>query len=139
MGSENTSLEAVVVAAVGLVVGVAYFFGAMLALLSNGGNGTLLLAGSVPVTTVVGTILMVAAGLVGTGYRSGRYVALLAFCAVAAFGRPSLASPEPIPVIQTAFALVAVLYLLARNPVPQGDRSNVDESTSATRVGSTIR
>lgn len=139
MGSENASFEAVVLAAVGLVFGVAYFLGAMLALVANGTNGVLLLADSVPVTAAVGLLLSLYAGLVGSGYRTGRYVGIVAFLAVAVLGRPSLAPPEPFPVVQTGFALLVALFMIARNPVPERDRSNVDESTSATKVGSTIR
>lgn len=139
MGSENVSFEAVAIAAVGVVLGVAHLLGAMLALLGEGANGVLLLAGSVPVTTTVSVLLLLMAGFFGTGSRYGRFVGIVAFGAVAVLGRPSLSAPEPFPVAQSGLALVIVLYLVFRNPVPAPERSNVDESTSATKVGSTIR
>lgn len=139
MGSESTQFEAVVIGAVGVVLGVAYLFGAMLALLSTGGVGVLILSGSVPVTASVGVLLMLVAGLIGTGHGYGRYLGMLSFGAVVVFGRPSFASPEPLAVTQVAVASLMALYLVFRNPVPKTERSNVDESTSASKVGSTIR
>ncbi|SFS07548.1 hypothetical protein SAMN05216559_3242 [Halomicrobium zhouii] len=139
MGSENVSFEAAVIAAVGVVLGVAHLFGAMLALLSQGVNSVLLLANSVPVTTTTAIALMLTAGFLGTGSRQGRYVGMVAFGAVAVFGRPSLVAPEPFPVAHAGLALLVVLYLALRNPITEPERSNVDESTSATRLGSTIR
>lgn len=139
MGSETTTFDAMVIAAVGGVLGVAYLLGAMIGLLSNGGDGVLLLANSVPVTTGAGVLLALTAGFLATGHRYSRYVGILVFGAVVAFVRPSFASPEPLSVAQAGLALVVTLYLVLRNPVPASDRSNVDESTSATRIGSTIR
>jgi len=139
MGSENVSFEAAVIAAVGVVLGVAHLLGAMLALLSQGVNGTLLLADSVAVTTTVAIGLLLTAGFLGTGHRQGRYVGILAFGAVAVLGRPSLVAPEAFPVAHAALALVVTLSLALRNPVPASERSNVDESTSAAKIGSTLR
>lgn len=139
MGSKRMSFDAGVVTAVGVVLGVAYLLGAMFALLSGGGNSVLLLANSVPVTTTTGVFLLLMAGLLGTGHRNGRYVGILAFGAVVAFGRPTMAAPEPFAVLQAGLGVAFAVYLLLRNPVPARDRSNVDESTSATKVGSTIR
>lgn len=133
------SFEAVVIAAVGVVFGVAHLLGAMLALLSEGGNGVLLLADSAAITTTIGVLLLLMAGLFGTGHRHGRYVGIVAFGAVAIFGRPVLSALEPFPVAEAGLALLLALYLVFRNPVPLPERTNVDESTSATKVGSTIR
>lgn len=139
MGSGRVRFDGAVVATGGAVLGVAYLLGAMLALLADGGGAGLLLGGSTPITAGAGVALTVAAGLLATGHRRGRVVGMVAFGAVALFGRPSLASPDPVLVVQSAVAASFVLYLLVRNPVPTSDRSNVDESTSATRVGSTLR
>ena len=131
--------DAVVVAAAGGVFGVAYLLGAAIGLLSDGGNGVLLLGGSVPLTASVGVLLATAAGLLATGHRYGRYIGVVTYAAVAVFGRPSLASPEPFPAAQAGLALLFACYLTVRDPIPNADRSHVDESTSATRLGSTIR
>lgn len=139
MGSESTTFDAVIIAGIGGMFGVTYLFGAMLALLSNSGEGMLLLAGSVTVTATVGLLLTLTAGLLGTGHGYGRYVGILSFGAVVLFGRPSLSSPEAFPVAQAGIALLVTVFLVFRNPVPTTDRSNIDESTSASRVGSTIR
>lgn len=120
-------------------MGVACLLRAMLALLSGRSNGLSLLANSVPVTATIGIPLMLTSGFLGTGHRRGRYVGMLAFGAVAIFGRPTLATPEPFPFARAGLALVVALSLVLKNPVPAPERSNVDESTSATKVGSTIR
>lgn len=139
MGSTNVSFEAAVVAAVGVTLGIAHLVGAMLAMLSDGGTSVLLLGESIPGTTVVGTLLLLVAGFLGTGHRYGRYLGVVAFGGAAVLGRPSLAAPEAFPVAQSGLALAVALYLTVRDPVPVAERSNVDESTSASKVGSTIR
>lgn len=139
MGSENVAFDAVVIAAVGVVLGVAYLLGAMLALLGNGGESVLLLTASVPVTATVSVLLLLTGGFLGTGHRYGRWIGMMAFGAVVVFGRPTLSSPDSFAIAQGALALLLVLYLVVRNPVPRTERSSIDESTSATRVGSTIR
>lgn len=139
MGSENTGFEAVVIAALGVILGVAYLLGGMLALLSDGGNDVLLLADSISATVTIGILLMLTAGFLGTKHSHSRYLGVIAFGAVAVFGRPAVATPEAFPVVQAGLAFLVALYMAFRNPVPATERSNVDESTSATKVGSTIR
>lgn len=139
MGSQEASFEAVVIAAVGVLMGIAYLLGAMLWMMADGGNSVLVLANSVPVSTVIGILLLLTAGFLGSGHRQGRYVGMIAYGAVAIFGRPTLGSPEPFLVVQAGFSLLIVLYLVFRNPVPRSERSSVDESDSASKVGSTIR
>lgn len=139
MGSETTSFDAGMIAAVGSILGVAYLFGAMLSGISNGESEFMLLAGSVPVTAIVGVMLSLMAGLLATGHRLGRLIGTTAFGAILVFGFPNLASPDPIQVSVSVVALLLTLYMIFRNPVPKPERSNVDESTSASRVGSTLR
>lgn len=139
MGSGSSGFGAVVVATAGMILGVGYLLGAMLTLLSNGGNGVLLLANSVPVTSVTALLLLLTGGYLGTGHRSGRFFGVVAFGAVAIFGRPSLSSPDAFTVVLASFSLLVALYLLFRNPFSVTERSEVDESESATRLGSTLR
>lgn len=140
MGSANTSFTAGVIAAVASILGVAYLFGAMLSLISNGSEQFMLLAGGIPVTTTVGIILALAAGLLATGHGSGRIIGTTGFGAVVIFGRPeSLTSPDPLAATAVTISVLLGLYMLFRNPVKKPERSEVDESTSASRVGSTLR
>lgn len=139
MDAKNTRFDAVVIAAVGIVLGTTYLLRAMLALLSTGGEGPLLLANSVAVTIVAGVLLSLAAGLLVTGQSYGRYLGAVAFGAVAVFGRPSMTTPHLLEVAQAGLALIAAAYLVLLNPVPERERSSIDESTSAAKVGSTIR
>lgn len=139
MGSENVSFEAVGIATVGVVVGIAYLLGAMLSLLSDGGSNVLVLADSVAVTTTAGVLSLLTAGFLGTGHRYGRYLGVLTYASVAIAAAPSLASPTAPATAQAALASLVTLYLTVRNPVPVRERSNIDESTSASKLGSTIR
>lgn len=139
MGSENLQFDALVIASVGGVLGVAYLLGAMLSLLSSGGTNVLLLAGSVPFTAAVGVLLSLSAGLLSTGHRFGRYLGILTFGAIGAVTFPSLSSPGPFVAGQAGLSFLLALYMVVRNPVPKTEKSKIDESTSATRVGSTIR
>lgn len=139
MGDQSTSFDAGVIAALAIVLGVAYVIGGALALLSDGRSNVLLLLGSVPVTMTIGVLLALSAGLLATGERYGRYLGVMAFGAVVLFGRPSLSGPEALDVIQASASLLAALYMTLRDPIPKPERSHVDESESATKVGSTIR
>lgn len=139
MGETVKAFDAVLLAGIAAVMGTGLVVGAMLALLSGGETMTLVLANSIPVGTIVGVVLLLTAGAFGTEQRWARYLGILAFLAVVIFGFPSLSAPTVLPVIQTVLSALSTLYLLFRNPVSKPDRSGVDESTSASKVGSTIR
>ncbi len=139
MGLDDTGFEAVVMAALTGVLGGAYVVGASVAIMADSADSALLLGGSIGVTTVVGVLLLTTAGVLLAGQRWARYLAVLTFVPVVAFGYPRPGAVEAIPVFQTAVAVLSVLYLTFRNPVGGGDRSNVDDSDSAAKVGSTLR
>ncbi|WP_226010155.1 hypothetical protein [Halomicrobium salinisoli] len=139
MGMDDTGFDAVVMAALAGVLGGTYVVGASVAMMADSTESALLLGGSVGVTTVVGVLLLTTAGTLLAGQRWARYLAVLAFVPVVAFGYPRPGAVEAIPVFQTVVAVLSVLYLTFRNPVRGGDRSNVDDSESAAKVGSTIR
>lgn len=138
MGTENTSFDAGVIAAVASILGVAYLFGAMLTYLDPSLEFMLLL--NVPVTATVGVLLALAAGLLATGHHIGRIIGTTGFGAVVIFGGLSLAeSMEPLLATSAGISLILAVYMLLRNPVKSSGRSTIDESTSASRVGSTLR
>jgi hypothetical protein len=139
MGETVKRFDAVLFAGVASVLGTVYLLGAMLEMLSEGNATTLLLADSVPAATVFGTLLLLTAGALATDQRWARYLGILAFAGIALFGFPSLSSPSLLPAVQTAIGGLLTLYLVFRNPVHTPERSQVDESTSASKVGSTIR
>lgn len=139
MGETVKTFDAVVLAGLAAVLGIGLVVGAMLALLSGGKTMSLVLANSIPVGTIVGVLLLLTAGAFGTEQRWARYLGLVAFLAVVIFGFPSLSEPSVFPIAQAVVSALATVYLLFRNPVSRPDRSAVDESRSATKVGSTIR
>lgn len=139
MGETVKSFEALVFAGVAAVLGTGFVVGAMLALLSDGATTALVLGNSVPVGTVVGVMLLLTTGALGTGQRWGRFVGVLSFGPVVAVGIPAVTSAAVLPVVYTGLAALATVYLLFRNPVANSEQTPVDESTSASKVGSTIR
>lgn len=139
MGVDDTTFGAIVVAGMTMLLGTKLLVGGMIDMLSLSNGSVGLLVGSVAVTVVVGLGLILATGGLITTLFWSRPLAILALAVLAVLGRPSLGAPEPVAVGQTAFALVTLLYLLFVNPLKRPERSNVDESESASRVGSTIR
>jgi hypothetical protein len=140
MGETAKAFDAVLLAGVSSVLGAGFILSAMLALLSDSASSTaMVLADSVPVGTVVGVLLLLTAGALGTEQRWARYVGVLSFGAVVVFGTPVFTPVTPLSIFYTVVSLLAAVYLLFRNPISKTDRSQVDESTSATKVGSTIR
>jgi len=139
MGGTVKAFDALVLAGVAVMLGTVFVVGAMIGLLSDGETMTLVLANSVAGSTIVGVLLLLTAGALGTGQRWARYLGLLSFLVVVPLGFPSLSDPAVFAVIQTVTAALSTLYLLWRNPVTTSERSAVDESTSASKVGSTIR
>jgi lysylphosphatidylglycerol synthetase-like protein (DUF2156 family) len=139
MGEEEAAFGALVVAGVTMLIGTKLLVGSMIELISvNGGTGQLLL-GSVPGTTTVAICLLMVTGSLLSRLWWSRSLALVTLAVVAVLGRPVLADPEPIALGQTVIAVVTITYLLVANPVKKQERSNIDESSSASRVGSTIR
>lgn len=139
MGETEQSFEALVLAGVAAVLGTGFVVGAMLALLSDGETTTLVLADSISVGTTVGVLLLLTAGALGTSQRWARFLGILSFGAVLVFGFPAVMELTVVPVAQTTIGGLATVSLLVRNPVRRTTRSEVDESESATKVGSTIR
>lgn len=139
MGETVKAFDALVLAGVAAVLGTVFLVGAMIGLLSGGDSTTLVLGDAVAASTVVGVLLLLTAGALGTDQRWARYLGILSFLVVVPLGFPSTTDPAVLPVVHTTVAGLATLYLLWRNPVTTGERSAVDESTSATKVGSTIR
>lgn len=139
MGEEETTFGAVVAAGVAMLIGTKLVVGAMIAMLSVNGGTVQLLLDSVPATAVLGTVLLITTGALAARLWWSRGLAIVALAAVAVVGRPAMGDPDPIAIAQTAMAVVTILYLVVANPIAKQDRSDIDESTSASRWGSTIR
>jgi len=139
MGEEETPFGAIVAAGVAMLIGTKLLVGSMIQLLSIDGNNVALLLDSVPATTVLGTVLLVTTGALVARLWWSRWLAIATLTVVVILGRPAMSDPEPIAVAQTALAVAVVLYFVVANPVATQDRSDIDESASASRLGSTIR
>lgn len=139
MGEEGKSFGALVVASVALIMASKYLVTAMVVQLSPGPLDIPLLLDSTIVTAVVGVALVGVAGAFVAAVTFARAVAILTFAAVAILGKVWVGPVEPIVIGETAIAALGVLYLLVHDPIRREERTEVDESTSATRIGSTLR
>lgn len=137
MVGDNSTFDALILSALAITLAAKYLVGAVMSILSGPAPSPLLLK-AVSITVVVGFLLALAAGGLVAGHGWSRWVAILGFVGVVALGHPTVSSPEPMLIVESAVTLIAVLYLLARNPVGADERS-VDEETSASRIGSTLR
>lgn len=139
MGEEGKSFGAIVVASVALIMASKYLVTAMIVGMSARPLDVPLLLDSTVVTAVTGVALVVVAGAFVTTVAFARAFAILTFAIVGVLGQVWVTPVEPIVVGETAVAALAVLFLLLYDPIVREERAEVDESTSATRIGSTIR
>lgn len=139
MGEEGKSFGAIVVASVALIMASKYLVTAMIVQMSATPLDIPMLVDSTIVTGVAGVALAILAGAFVSAFTFARSFAILTFAAVAVLGQPWVAPVEPIVIGETMVAALAVLYLLLYDPITREQRTEVDESTSATRVGSTLR
>jgi len=139
MGEAGKSFGAIVIASVAIILASKYLVTAMIVQMASAPLAIPLLLDSPVVTAVVGIALAgVAGGMVGA-FAFARLVAILTFTAVAVLGQPWITPVEPVVIGETVVAAITVLYLLLYNPIHHDERAEVDESTSASRIGSTIR
>lgn len=139
MGEEGKSFGAIVVASLAIIIGSKYLVTAMVVQMSRADLGIPMLLDSTLVTGLAGGALVLVAGGFISAVFLARPAGLLTFAAVALLNKPWVGAVEPIVIGEVAMAVVAVLYLALYNPINRTERTEVDESTSATRIGSTIR
>lgn len=139
MGEEGKSFGAIVVASIAVIMGSKYLVLAMVVGMSATPLDVPLLLDSTLVTGVVGAVLVLLSGGFVSGIAFTRPVAILAFAAAVVLAKPWVAPVEPLVIGESMVAATTVLYLLLENPIHRAERTDVDESTSATRIGSTIR
>ena len=139
MGEEGKSFGAIVIASVAMILGSKYLVTAMIVQMSPSQLDIPMLLDSTIVTAVAGTVLVMIAGGFVSAFTFTRAFSILSFAAIAIASKPWVTPVEPIVIGETMVAALAVLYLLLYDPIHKSGRTEVDESTSATRIGSTIR
>lgn len=148
MGDTNVRFGAVVVASLAGIVGTKYLVGATLALLSNWRRpatipevsaGPLVVGESFVVTVVCGILLLVVTGGLLTGLSATRPLGIATFLLVVGVSIPSILALEPFVTVESVGLLWATVYLLRHRPTVTESDATVDESTSASRFGSTLR
>lgn len=139
MGEEGKSFGAIVVASVAMIMGSKYLVTAMVVAMSARPLDIPLLLDSTLVTTAAGVVLVMLTGAFVSGFGFARSFAIVTFAAVILASKPWVAPVEPLVIGECVVAACTVLYLLLYDPITRTERTEVDESTSATRIGSTIR
>lgn len=139
MANRTPKFGALVIASLAGVVGVKYLVGGSLALIDDSLVSSIMVSDTIALSLGVGLGLCVLAGALFEGVRWARPAGIVTFLAVAGLSIPALLSMDPIIVAETVAMGVSVLYLLVRNPIEVEAATDVDDSDSATRVGSTLR
>ena len=139
MADTSPKFGALVVASLAGVVGTKYLLGGALALIDETVNSSMLVADSTVLTIGCGVVLAVAAGGFIEGAVWARTSTLLAFLLVAGLSVPAVLAFDPIITAETVGVGLSIVYLLRRNPIDRADEATVDETDSASRVGSTLR
>jgi hypothetical protein len=139
MTSKTPKFGAWVVASLAGIVGIKYVMGGALALIENSVVSSITVSDTIALSLGCGVLLCVVAGAFVECLNWARPVGLVTFLLVAGLSVPALLAMDPIIVAETVGMGLSVLYLLVRSPFETKATTKVDESDSATRVGSTLR
>lgn len=139
MTNTSPKFGALVVGSLAGVVGIKYLIGGMLALINDTMVSSVTVADSAVFSLTIGLWLCLLAGAFVNGATWARPVALLTFVAVGAVSFPALRTIDPVIVTETVGMATAGLYLLVRDPIERVESASVDDSESASRIGSTLR
>ena len=139
MADTSPKFGALVVASLAGVVGTKYLLGGALALIDETVNSSMLVADSIGLTICCGILLAVVTGGFIDGATWARLATILTFLIVAGLSVPAVLAFDPIIIVETVGMGLSLLYLLVRNPITRAEETTVDETDSASRVGSTLR
>ena len=139
MASTKPKFGALVIASISGVVGGKYLIGGALALMIDSVVSSVLVADMIPLTVACGVVLCVAAGAFADGSSWARPITVITYALVIGLSVPALRAMDPVIVIETVGMSLSVLYLVVRNPIERVDTTEVDDTDSATRFGSTLR
>lgn len=137
MQIDDIGFLATAVAAGAILLGLGWQIVGWTQLLCPGTAWLPLLGNSSVATIGVGMLLSVTAILMTYGY--GRAMGVVSFAALGVTSLPGVIAVDSLFVGQAAVAFVLALYLF-RNPIRTQEHSSpVDETKSATRIGTTLR
>jgi len=139
MTSTKPKFGALVIASISGVVGAKYLIGGALALMIDSVVSSVLVAGTVSLTIGCGVMLCVVAGAFADGSTWARPMTIVAYALVIGLSIPAMRAMDPVIITETMGMGLSFLYLVVRNPIERMEATNVDDSDSATRYGSTLR
>lgn len=139
MANTSPKFGALVVASLAGVVGSKYLIGGLVALIDDAVVSSATVADNVAFSLAVGLWLCLLAGAFVNAAPWARLVAIPTFVAIGIVSIPALRAVDPVIVTETVGMSVTGLYLLVRNPIERVEATTVDDSESASRVGSTLR
>jgi hypothetical protein len=121
------------------VTGVKYLLGGALALIDDGVTSSVLVQDIVPLTLACGFLLCIGAGAFVDGATWARGYGIVILAAVGALSLPAIRMGDPVIIFESVAGTISILYLLVRDPIKRKEVTQVDDSDSATRIGSTLR
>jgi len=139
MVDTKPTFGALVVASLAGVVGAKYLMGGALAVIDESVSRSMLVADSIGVTIGCGVVLGVVAGGFVEGAFWARASTIAVFLLIGGLSIPAMLAADPIITTETVGMGLSIGYLLVRNPIERTEDAAVDETDSASRVGSTLR
>lgn len=139
MVKTNPKFGAWVIGSIAGVVGVKYLLGGAIALIDDGVTSAMLVADIIPLTLACGFLLCVVCGAFVDGATWARPLTILSFMLVGGLSIPAVQAQDPVIIAETIGMVLGTLYLFVRNPIEREEVTKVDDSDSASRIGSTLR
>lgn len=139
MADTSPKFGALVVASLAGVVGTKYLVGGAMALLDASVVSSVMVIGMIPPTLVVGVLLCIVGGAFAEALTVARPLGIIGFLLVIGLSIPAIIELDLIIITETVGMGIAILYLLARDPIEVYEGLEADENESASRIGSTLR
>lgn len=128
-----------VIGSIAGVVGVKYLLGGAIALIDDSVTSAMLVGDIIPLTLACGFLLCVVAGAFIDGATWARSLTVVSFLLVSGLSIPAVQAQDPVIIAETFGMVLSTLYLFVRNPIERKEVTKVDDSDSASRIGSTLR
>ena len=139
MAKTSPKFGAWVVGSFAGVLGLKYLTGGAFWLLGEDVASSLLVQDMGSLTIACGVLLCVITGAFLDGSTRARGAAILAFLLVGGLSIPAVVSLDPVIIIEAVGLSVSLLYLFVRNPIEREEVTQVNDSDSASKFGSTLR
>ena len=139
MADTSPKFGGLVVASLAGVVGTKYLLGGALAMVDATDASSVLVMDYIPLTFAVGILLGLVTGAIASGFVLARAMAIVMFLGLLAVSIPAIQARDPVIIVESVGLGLSILYLSVRKPIERVESTKVDEESSGTRTGSTLR